>query len=140
MSALTQTASVIGPVTPPMAPAVEPDPALWDEEVLADLLATSYVRAVVFTNGQGRTLRMNRRATAPDALAKVADLALAALTQTGVALKLGRVEVSACVYEDGVVLLSGSQSVRVAVLADGGANLGTLLNHLRRIFPERRAP
>lgn len=112
----------------------------WDEEVVSDLLALNYVRAVVFTNGQGRALRLNRRATVPDALAKVADLALAALAQTGAALDLGKLEVSACVYEHGIVLLAGSSSLRVAILADNGANLGSLLNNVKRIFRERPAP
>lgn len=106
----------------------------WEAEVLNELLALQYVRAVVFTNGKGRTLRLNRRAAIPEGLAKSADLALAALTQTGAALQLGRLDVSACVYQDGVVILSGSGALRVAVLAEAGANLGTLLNHVRRIF------
>ncbi len=106
----------------------------WEGEVLTELLALQYVRAVVFTNGRGHTLRLNRRATIPEGLAKSADLALAALNQTGVALQLGRLDVSACVYQDGVVILSGSGALRVAVLAEAGANLGTLLNHVRRIF------
>ena len=112
----------------------------WDEEVVNELLALNYVRAVAFTSGQGRALRVNRRATVPDTLAKIADLALAALTQAGAALDLGKLEVSACVYESGVMLLAGSGGVRVVVLADNGANLGSLLNNVRRIFRERQTP
>ncbi len=125
--------------TKPIAGAVPSPPLTWDEEVLNELLALQYVRAVVFTDGKGRTLRMNGRAT-PDGLAKVADLALAALSQMGVALQLGRVDVSTCVYQDGVVILAGAGKLRVAVLTTAGANLGTLLNHMRRIFrPEETA-
>ena len=75
----------------------------------------------------------------PDGLAKIADLALAQLTQTGASLELGKLEVSACVYEHGMMLLAGSGSLRVAVLADNGANLGSLLNNVKRIFRERQA-
>lgn len=131
MAAMAQIATISRSVSAPNA--------AWDEEVVSDLLALTYVRAVVFTNGQGRTLRLNRRATVPDGLAKIADLALAQLTQTGAALELGKLEVSACVYENGIMLLAGSSSLRVAVLADNGANLGSLLNNVKRIFRERQA-
>lgn len=108
--------------------------------MLKEVLALPYVRAVVFTNGRGRALHVNRRRTTPEALAKVADVALAALSQAGAALQLGRLDVSACVYEEGVVVLSGAGSLRVAVLAEAGANLGTLLNQMRRIFRSEDAP
>lgn len=109
---------------------------VWDEHVLSDLLALSYVRAVVFTNGKGRALHASHRVASIEGLAKIADLAQAALAQAGVALKLGQLEVSANIYEDGVVLLAGVGETRCAVLADAGANLGTLLNHARRLFRE----
>jgi len=112
----------------------------WDEDVVNELIALPYVRAVVFTDGKGRTLRSNRRTTTPDDLARVADLALAAISRMGAALQLGRSEVNACVYQDGVLILSGSGKLQVAVLATAAANLGTLLNHTRRIFRQEQTP
>jgi len=108
----------------------------WNDEVLKDLLALSYVRGVIFTNGKGRVIHANYEAAMVDGFAKIADLALAALGQTGVALKVGPLEVSACLYEQGVVLLSHGSAIRCAVLADAGANLGALLNHVRRLIRE----
>jgi predicted regulator of Ras-like GTPase activity (Roadblock/LC7/MglB family) len=116
--------------------AVKTASTIWDEDVLSDLLALPYVRGVVFTNGKGRAVHASHKLTSVDGLAKIGDLAQAALAQAGAALKLGALEVSACVYEDGVVLFSGVGETRCAVLADAGANLGTLLNHARRLFPE----
>lgn len=102
-------------------------------------MALQYVRAVVVTNGQGRALHVNRRRSTPPGLAKLADLASAALLQAGAALQLGRLEVNAAVYQEGVLLLAGAGALRVAVLADAGANLGTLLNQVRRVFRKEEA-
>lgn len=123
----------------PLATATTPALAGWNEEILGELLTLHYVRAVVFTNGSGRAIQVNQRRAAPPQLAKVADLALAALTQTGSALQVGRLEVSANVYEEGVVVLAGAGALRVAVLTDSGANLGTLLNQVRRLFRQEEA-
>lgn len=117
--------------------AVTTSSTIWDDDVLSDLLALPYVRGVVFTNGKGRAVHASHRLAAVDGLAKIGDLAILALAQAGSALKLGTLEVSACVYEDGVVLLAGTGQTRCAVLADAGANLGTLLNHARRLFREQ---
>jgi predicted regulator of Ras-like GTPase activity (Roadblock/LC7/MglB family) len=125
--------------SPPLHSA-NPNSELWSENILSDLLALQYVRAVALTNGKGRALQLNHRRAAPATLAKMADLALAALTQAGSALNIGEVEVNACVYQDGVLLLAGGGPVRAAVLADAGANLGTLLNQVRRIFRKEEAP
>jgi hypothetical protein len=97
------------------------------------------VRAVLFTNGKGRALHVDGRDGHSPGLAKLADVAHAALARTGAALQLGRVEVSACIYKEGALLLAGSGKIRVAVLADAGANLGTLLNQVRRIFGKEEA-
>jgi hypothetical protein len=115
-------------------------PVTWNDEILRELLALQYVRAVAFTNGRGRALQVNEKRATPSGLAKLADLARAALTQAGDALQLGRVEVNACIYQEGVVLLAGTGAVRVAVLADAGANLGTLLNQVRRLFRQEETP
>jgi hypothetical protein len=110
------------------------DAPSWNEEVLSELSSLPYVRAVVFTDGRGGTLRVNRRRETVKGLAKLADLANAALTQAGASLELGSLEVGACVYEEGSLVLAGCGGVRVAVIADAGANLGALLNHVRRIL------
>jgi hypothetical protein len=109
-------------------------PSTWNGDVLTELLGLQSVRAVLFTNGKGHALHVTRRRPAPPELAKLVDLAHAALVQTGNALQLGRIEVSASVYHAGVLLLAGSGAVRVAVLADPGANLGALLNQVRRVL------
>jgi len=109
-------------------------PSTWNGDVLTELLGLQSVRAVLFTNGKGRTLHVSRRRPTPPELAKLVDLAHAALVQTGNALQLGRIEVSASVYQAGVLVLAGSDAVRVAVLADPGANLGALLNQVRRVL------
>lgn len=124
----------------PLASASTPSASTWNDDILRELLALQYVRAVVFTNGSGRALHVNRRRSTPPGLAKVADVALAALSQAGTALQLGRLEVNACVYQEGVVVLTSAGPVRVAVLADAGANLGTLLNQVRRLFRKEETP
>lgn len=118
----------------PLASSATVPSSAWNDEILRELLALQYVRAVVFTNGRGRALHVNRLRSTPPGLARVADLALASLAQAGSALQLGKLEVNACVYQEGVVLLAGTGALRVAVLADAGANLGTLLNQVRRLF------
>jgi hypothetical protein len=124
----------------PLASAPNLPTSTWNDDILRELLALQYVRAVVFTNGVGRVLHLNRRRATPPGLAKAADIALAALAQAGTALQLGRLEVNACVYQEGVVVLTSAGAVRVAVLADAGANLGTMLNQVRRLFRKEETP
>lgn len=129
---MTQTTPLVSAPTLPAS--------AWNDDILRELLALQYVRAVVFTNGSGRALHVNRRRSTPAELAKVADLALGALERAGTALQLGRLEVNACVYQEGVVVSTSAGSMRAVVLADAGANLGTLLNQVRRLFRREETP
>ncbi|RYZ02659.1 MAG: hypothetical protein EOO73_30840 [Myxococcales bacterium] len=124
----------------PLASAQALPAPTWNDEILRELLALQYVRAVAFTNGNGRALHVHRRRSTPAGLVKIADVALAALAQAGKSLQLGRLEVSASVYQEGVLVLTSAGAVRVAVLADAGANLGTLLNQVRRLLRKEETP
>jgi hypothetical protein len=109
----------------------------WDASVLADLTDLTYTRAVVFTDGAGNVLHRVTRAEPPEAIGELVDIASGGLSQLGSQLGLGTPGVCVCTFHLGVVILSRSESTRVAVLADEHANLGQLLNHVRHIFRGR---
>lgn len=108
--------------------------ARWDGEVVADIASIDYVRAVVFTDGQGRIVdRLGRMELSRDE-AEVLDISLANLEQTGRALGMGELQVGVSIFASGIVLSATSRDLRVSVLAHGTANLGQLLSQVRRIF------
>lgn len=109
----------------------------WDACVLADLTDLTYTRAVVFTDGVGNVLYRVTRTESPEAIGELVDIASGGLSQLGSQLGLGTPGVCVCTFQLGVVILSRSESARVAVLADEHANLGQLLNHVRHIFRGR---
>jgi hypothetical protein len=106
----------------------------WDARVLTDLTNLSYTRAVVFTDGLGRVLHWVTRTEPPKWIGELVDITSGALSQLGSRLGLGTPGVCVCTFHMGVVILSRSETTRVAVLADETANLGQLLNHVRHIF------
>jgi hypothetical protein len=114
------------------APPAETAP--WDAHVLADLTELSYTRAVVFTDGLGGILHSVTRTEPPEAIGELVDIASGGLSQLGTQLGMGTPGVCVCTFNMGMVILSRSETTRVAVLADEHANLGQLLNHVRHIF------
>ena len=110
----------------------------WDAKVVGDLMSLGYTRAIVFTDCRGQVRHAVARSSAPEDIAEVADIALSMLARAGSALKLGALAVSACMYQEGTLILARSGKNQVAVLAEEHANLGQLLNHVRRIFNEEQ--
>jgi predicted regulator of Ras-like GTPase activity (Roadblock/LC7/MglB family) len=108
----------------------------WDEKVLTDLTELAYTRAVVFTDGIGRVLHRATRSDMPTRVGEIVDIASGGLFQMGSQLGLGSPSVCVCTFQSGVVILARSEAARVAVLADENANLGQLLNHVRKLFPQ----
>lgn len=114
-------------------------PALWNDGVLAALCALSAVRVVVFTNQQGLVIHTVGRAPLADKLGKVIDVAAGALSKTGERLELGQLRIGVSIYDQGVIVLARSAKLNVGVIAEAEANLGALLNHVRRIFVQEGA-
>jgi predicted regulator of Ras-like GTPase activity (Roadblock/LC7/MglB family) len=110
-----------------------------DQELLDELASLPYVKAVLITDEQ-RLLNVILGPTSPAPLTVSAALARGALERLGSALTLGSLQVSASVFDAGVVVLSCVGALGVAVLADAGANLGSLLNYLRRVHRSEVMP
>lgn len=106
----------------------------WDPQVLMDMLSLDYVLAVVFTDGNGLVLHSQVRADVPYQIGDITDIAIGALSRAGDALEIGPLGIAACLYRGGILVAARSNVTNVAVLAKANANLGQLLNQVRRIF------
>lgn len=111
----------------------------WDEEIVADIAGLSYVRGVVFTDGQGQILHRQGRLELGRDTSESLDMLLSATEQTGLALAMGELQVGVGIFSSGMLISAASRGVRFTVLADGSANLGQLLSQVRRVFVSSHA-
>lgn len=113
--------------------------ASWDEDVVADIAGFDYVRAVVFTDGQGVIMHRLGRLSLTRELAESLDMSLACMQQTGLALGVGELQIGVGIFETGTTIAASARGVRVTVLAESNANLGQLLSQMRRVFASPHA-
>lgn len=110
---------------------------LWDPSVIADLLHIETVWAVLVTNGSGEQLFHQQRKDGPRASARVLDVLTATLARSGTHLGLGDPRFSVMMFAEGLIVARHGGSEQSAfVFASPDANLGQLLAHVRRVYPQ----
>jgi len=107
---------------------------VWDATEFDALAAVDYVWFVEVTDGRGHSLRRSGRREATAAASVAIDTAMHAMSQCGAHLQIGDLGVSAQIFSGGLLVTSRFQnSATLVALASPQANLGQVLNHVRRI-------
>ncbi len=106
----------------------------WSRRALRDLLSVPRVKGVLVSDGAGNCIESEGRSL--DTNAVVVDILIGAVVRATTDLGIGGPQLMATLCKEGVLVVGCGPAVRVAVLADNEANLGSLLNHVRRIFSE----
>jgi hypothetical protein len=107
----------------------------WDPRVLSEILATGHTQALVVIDHQGRVVQRYLARELTSSLVELSELVLAAQLRFGQHLSLGQPRLSMTVHERGVLVCGTSREHHVLLLASELANLGQLVNFVRRFFP-----
>jgi hypothetical protein len=113
-------------------------PLDWDPDAVDALARADNVWIVQVTDGRGHSVRQVCRREGYEGASEVSaslDVALHAVATCGERLHFGELELSAQIFSGGLLVAArGPSGAAVSALASPHANLGQLLNHLRRIL------
>jgi predicted regulator of Ras-like GTPase activity (Roadblock/LC7/MglB family) len=109
----------------------------WDPRVLSEILATGYTEAVVVIDQHGQVIQRYFERELPSSLGELSELALATQSRFGDHFSLGSLRMSATVHDQGILVCGRGNEHHVLLLASKLANLGQLLNFVRRFFRAR---